>query len=118
VLNPGAFSIKEHVLATILAAAAGGAPHGIDMVVAHHSPHLIYTPHVTFWSSLAWVAINQLIGFGVAGFLIRYLVKPVAMFWYANLTKGLVWCLDCRYLPLLMESPQKAIGFKDILFPD
>lgn len=52
VLNPGAFSIKEHVLATILASSSGGLPHGIDMVVAHHSPRLIYTPNVTFWSSL------------------------------------------------------------------
>jgi hypothetical protein len=80
-LNPGGFTIKEHVLTTILASAAGGAPHGIEMVVAQHSKHLMYNQHVTVWSSMGWVAINQIIGFGVAACLIRYLVKPVAMFW-------------------------------------
>jgi hypothetical protein len=67
ILNPGPFSMKEHVLITIFAGAAGGHPHGMDIVVAHRSKSLLYNPDVNFWNSLAFVTITQMIGFGLAG---------------------------------------------------
>jgi hypothetical protein len=78
--NTGKFNIKEHVLITIIATAAGGIPHGIDNIVMQHGSKYFADAAVNIWNGMAWVAVTQLIGFGVSGFLIRFLVKP-AMFW-------------------------------------
>jgi predicted hydrolase (HD superfamily) len=80
-LNPGKFNIKEHVLVTIISTAAGGIPHGIDNIVMQHGRKYFADATVNIWNGMAWVAVTQLIGFGVSGFLIRILIKPAAMFW-------------------------------------
>jgi hypothetical protein len=71
VLNPSKFTVKEHVLITIIAGAAGGVPHGIDNVIMQKSDMFLNDPRINFINSLCWVAVTQLIGLGIAGFLVN-----------------------------------------------
>ncbi|KAI8903160.1 OPT oligopeptide transporter protein-domain-containing protein [Gorgonomyces haynaldii] len=80
-LNPGPFSIKEHVLIFIIAGSAGGLPYGVDNVVMQHGKSFINDPAVNMGNSLAFVTASQLIGYGLAGICRRFLVKPAAMLW-------------------------------------
>jgi OPT family oligopeptide transporter len=80
-LNPGPFSIKEHVLITIIANAGGSLAYGIDNVVAQKSSLFMGNDSITFFESLCWVLTTQLIGFGFAGLARRYLVYPKEMIW-------------------------------------
>ncbi|KAJ3258762.1 hypothetical protein HK103_003356 [Boothiomyces macroporosus] len=78
-LNPGSFSVKEHVIINIVAGAAGGKPYGLNNVIAQR---LIFNDHgVNFWNSLAWVLMTQMVGYGIAGLCRPFLVKPTAMLW-------------------------------------
>eukprot|EP00842_Homolaphlyctis_polyrhiza_P000565 jgi/Hompol1/1509/HPOL_000598-RA len=81
ILNPGPFTIKEHVLIYIIASSAGGQPYGIDNVVGQYMDRFMGDKNVTFWNSLAWVIATQMIGFGISGMTRRFLVRPAAMFW-------------------------------------
>jgi OPT family small oligopeptide transporter len=80
-LNPGKFSVKEHVLISLMAGAGGSRPHGIDNVVVQSSEMYLNDKTVNFWNSLAWILSSQLIGFGLAGIYRDILVKPVSMIW-------------------------------------
>jgi OPT family oligopeptide transporter len=80
-LNPGPFTIKEHVVIYAIASAAGGAPYGIDAMVAQKSKLFMDTHLVNVWNSLAWVATTQLIGFGIAAITRRFLVRPSQFIW-------------------------------------
>lgn len=80
-LNPGPFTVKEHVLIFIIAGAAGGLPYGVDNVVGQYASTYMADPAVNIWNSLAWVAVSQMAGYGIAGLARRFLVKPTAMLW-------------------------------------
>ena len=85
IFNPGQFSMKEHVLLTIIATTASGRQMGIKNVVAQR--YYLHQENVTFVTSLAFVLSAQLIGYGLAGFLRRFLVIPKVMIWPANLSQ-------------------------------
>ncbi|KAI8911443.1 OPT oligopeptide transporter protein-domain-containing protein, partial [Gorgonomyces haynaldii] len=80
-LNPGPFSVKEHVLIYIIAGAAGGLPYGVDNVVMQHGKSFINDPAVNGFNSLMFVTASQLVGYGLSGMTRRFLVKPSAMLW-------------------------------------
>ena len=85
-LNPGPFSIKEHIIVWVIASSASSAlAYGVDNVVGQHM--FLNDPSATFWPSLAFVLSTQLIGYGLAGLTRRFLVKPAAMLWPANLAQ-------------------------------
>ena len=84
ILNPGDFSIKEHVLVNMIAYSAAAEPYGLDNVIGQR--RYLNQESVTFWSSLAFVLTTQLIGFGLAGMTRRFLVKPKVMLWPYNFT--------------------------------
>jgi hypothetical protein len=60
---------------------SGGLPYGVDNVVAQYATPYMNDKKITLANSLAWVAVSQLVGFGVAGICRRFLVKPSAMLW-------------------------------------
>ena len=82
ILNPGDFSIKEHVLVNMIAYCAGKSPYGIDNVIGQR--YYLKQSSVTVWSSLAFVLTTQLIGYGLAGMTRRFLVKPAKIIWPYN----------------------------------
>ncbi|KAJ3071049.1 hypothetical protein HDU98_005900 [Podochytrium sp. JEL0797] len=84
-LNPGPFSMKEHVLIYIIASNSG-TPYGIDNVVVQAHPDLMGNPSITFASALGFVLVTQFLGYGWSGLTRRFLVRPTAMWWPGNLS--------------------------------
>ncbi|KAL5513349.1 hypothetical protein ACEPAH_3748 [Sanghuangporus vaninii] len=81
-LNPGPFTVKEHVLATIMATVAGGSAYATDIVAVQR---VYYNQTYNF--SYQWLVVmsTQLIGFSIGGIARRFLVQPPSMIWPANL---------------------------------
>ncbi|KAJ1980413.1 hypothetical protein H4R35_001136 [Dimargaris xerosporica] len=81
-LNPGPFTVKEHVLVSIFANAGATTAYAIDIVVIKE---LWYKSSIGFGASIMLLLSSQLIGYGLAGVVRRYLVQPAAMIWPATL---------------------------------
>ncbi|KAI9197234.1 OPT oligopeptide transporter protein-domain-containing protein [Polychytrium aggregatum] len=82
-LNPGPFSIKEHVLIYIMSNT--GTPYGIDNVVGQVAPQYLGDTNITVWQSILWIIATQCLGLGLAGMARDFLIKPPAMYWPGNL---------------------------------
>jgi len=81
-LNPGPFSIKEHVLITAIANAAGGTAYAIDIITIKK---IMYQRDIGKFGSFLLVLTTQCVGYGLAGVCRRFLVRPAAMIWPATL---------------------------------
>ncbi|KAJ7292102.1 OPT oligopeptide transporter [Mycena rebaudengoi] len=105
-LNPGPFSIKEHVLITIMAGVGAGSAYATDIVLPPSlfpsfpiavSSHLdvndlliavqrvYYNQQYNFGYQWMVVMSTQLIGFSIGGVARRFLVQPPSMIWPYNL---------------------------------
>ncbi|KAG2195358.1 hypothetical protein INT46_010956 [Mucor plumbeus] len=84
-LNPGKFSVKEHVLITVMANAAATSFDAIDIIVVQK---LYYNQDWGFGGGILLVLTTSLLGFGFAGVLRRFLVRPSAMVWPINLVNA------------------------------
>lgn len=75
-LNPGPFTIKEHVLITIMASVGAGSAYATDVVAVQR----VYY-HQTWNFSYQWLITmsTQLIGFSIGGIARRFLVSPPSM---------------------------------------
>ncbi|KAJ3007824.1 hypothetical protein HKX48_008912 [Thoreauomyces humboldtii] len=84
-LNPGPFTMKEHVIIVLMASAAGstgnGVPYGTDNVIGQK---LIAGQDVSFAASTFWTLATQLAGFGMAGIVRRFIIWPREMVWPGN----------------------------------
>ncbi|KAH0716485.1 hypothetical protein KY290_006839 [Solanum tuberosum] len=87
-LNPGPFNIKEHVVITVMAncgvSIGGGDAYSIGAITVMRA---YYNQSVSFLCSLIIVLTTQILGYGWAGMLRRYLVDPVDMWWPSNLAQ-------------------------------
>lgn len=87
-LNPGPFNIKEHVIITIFAncgvSIGGGDAYSIGAVAVMK---VYYKQTLSFICGLLIVLTTQILGYGWAGMLRRYLVDPVEMWWPSNLAQ-------------------------------
>ncbi|KAF0532938.1 OPT family small oligopeptide transporter [Gigaspora margarita] len=81
-LNPGPFNVKEHVLIAVAAGAGGGSAYGTDIIAIQD---LFYNQHPGFFLGMLLLMSTQMIGYGLAGFLRKYLVRPANMLWPSNL---------------------------------
>ncbi|KAH9475266.1 Sexual differentiation process protein isp4 [Psilocybe cubensis] len=81
-INPGPFTIKEHVLSTIMASVGYSSAYATDIVAVQR----VYY-NQTFNFSYQWMVVmsTQLIGFSVGGIARRFLVQPPSMIWPTNL---------------------------------
>ncbi|KAF4622117.1 hypothetical protein D9613_009302 [Agrocybe pediades] len=81
-LNPGPFTIKEHVLSTIMASVGATSAYATDIVAVQR---VYYNQTYNF--SYQWMVVmsTQLIGFSIGGIARRFLVQPPSMIWPANL---------------------------------
>ncbi|KAJ3306357.1 hypothetical protein HDV03_005324 [Kappamyces sp. JEL0829] len=100
-LNPGPFSVKEHVLVYIIAGSAGGQPYGLLNVVGQRL--FFGDNNVTVFNSLLWVLATQMTGYGIAGLCRRFLVKPTAMLWPGAL--GTVAFFNAFHNPKDLDDP-------------
>ncbi|KAJ3477668.1 hypothetical protein NLI96_g10300 [Meripilus lineatus] len=99
-LNPGPFSIKEHVLVTIMASVGAGSAYATDIVAVQR---VYYNQIYNF--SYQWMVVmsTQLIGFSIGGIARRFLVQPPSMIWPANL-------VTCALFNTLHQQQYSGIG--------
>ncbi|KAG2036608.1 OPT oligopeptide transporter protein-domain-containing protein [Suillus americanus] len=102
-LNPGPFSIKEHVLITIMATVAGYCAcfdHVTDIIAVQR---VYYGQRYSFVYQWMVVMSTQLIGFSIGGILRRFLVQPPSMIWPSNL-------VTCALFNTLHSQTYAGIG--------
>ncbi|ONH90786.1 hypothetical protein PRUPE_8G074200 [Prunus persica] len=81
-LNPGPFNIKEHVLITIFANA--GSAFGLGSAYAVGIVNIIkafYRRKISLLASWLLIITTQVLGYGWAGLLRKYVVEPAHMWW-------------------------------------
>ncbi|KAJ3094362.1 hypothetical protein HDU96_001716, partial [Phlyctochytrium bullatum] len=87
-LNPGPFSIKEHALIYVISSCSANPAYALFNIVAQR--HLQGDQGIDSARRMAWAicfAVGaQMIGYGMAGLCRRFLVRPAAMLWPANLS--------------------------------
>lgn len=81
-LNPGPFTVKEHVLVTVMSTVASSSAYATDIVAVQR---VFYKQQFNFSYQWMLVMSTQLIGFSVGGVARRFLVSPPSMIWPANL---------------------------------
>ncbi|KAI0245630.1 small oligopeptide transporter [Lactifluus subvellereus] len=82
-LNPGPFTIKEHVIITIMADISSRPAYATDIIAVQR---VFYNQHPNFVYQWLLVMSTQLIGFSIAGICKRILVAPPSMIWPENLS--------------------------------
>lgn len=87
-LNPGPFNIKEHAIITVMAncgvSIGGGDAYSIGAITVMKA---YYKQTLNFLCALLIVLTTQILGYGWAGMLRKYLVDPVEMWWPSNLAQ-------------------------------
>ncbi|EJF60906.1 OPT oligopeptide transporter [Dichomitus squalens LYAD-421 SS1] len=81
-LNPGPFTVKEHVLITIMANVGYQSAYATDIVAVQR---VYYNQTYNFGYQWMVTMSTQLIGFSVGGIARRFLVAPPSMIWPSNL---------------------------------
>ncbi|KAG9440100.1 hypothetical protein H6P81_020265 [Aristolochia fimbriata] len=87
-LNPGPFNIKEHVLISIFAQA--GCAFGIGNAYAVGIVDIIkalYHRKISFLASWILIVTTQVLGYGWAGILRKFVVDPAHMWWPSSLVQ-------------------------------
>ncbi|XP_011074283.1 oligopeptide transporter 4 [Sesamum indicum] len=87
-LNPGPFNIKEHVLISIFANAGSAFGNGpayavmiVDIIIA------FYRRKISFLAGWLLIITTQVLGYGWAGLLRKYVVEPAHMWWPSTLVQ-------------------------------
>ncbi|KAJ7006995.1 oligopeptide transporter 2 [Populus alba x Populus x berolinensis] len=81
-LNPGPFNVKEHVLISIFANVGSSTAYAvgiIDIIMA------FYKRKISFLASWILVLTTQMLGYGWAGIMRKYVVDPAEMWWPLSL---------------------------------
>ncbi|KAF9143404.1 hypothetical protein BGX30_000558 [Mortierella sp. GBA39] len=81
-LNPGPFSIKEHILIGTMAACNANTAYAVDIVILQK---IFYGEEQPFVAGLFLVLTTQVTGFAMAGAIRRFLVRPADMVWPSTL---------------------------------
>ncbi|KAJ7596526.1 OPT oligopeptide transporter [Mycena floridula] len=99
-VNPGPFSIKEHVLITIMASVGSGSAYATGVLAVQK----VYYKH-SYSFAYQWFLVmsTQLIGFSMGGIAHRVLVAPASMIWPSNL-------VTCSLFNTLHSSSLPGIG--------
>ncbi|XP_047943134.1 oligopeptide transporter 3-like [Salvia hispanica] len=109
-LNPGPFNIKEHVIITVIAncgvSQGGGDAYSIGAVTVMKG---YYKQTLNFLCALLIVLTTQMVGYGWAGMLRKYLVDPVEMWWPSNVAQ-------VSLFRALHERESKSMGMTRMRF--
>src|ERR1700761_2484790 len=81
-LNPCPFTVKEHVLATIMASVGATSAYATDIIAVQR---VFYSQNWNFAYQWMMVMSTQMIGFSLGGIAKRFLVSPPSMIWPGNL---------------------------------
>ncbi|OBZ77977.1 Sexual differentiation process protein isp4 [Grifola frondosa] len=102
-LNPGVFTIKEHVLITIMAGVGAQAAYATEIIAVQR---VWYHQKFNFIYQWMLVMSTQLIGFSVGGLARRLLVSPASMIWPSTL-------VECALFNTLHSQSYAGIGQHD-----
>ncbi|KAG6761229.1 hypothetical protein POTOM_034436 [Populus tomentosa] len=87
-LNPGPFNIKEHVLISIFANAGSafgsGSAYAVGIVTIIKA---FYGRSISFLAGWLLITTTQVLGYGWAGLLRKYVVEPALMWWPGTLVQ-------------------------------
>ncbi|XP_002518328.2 oligopeptide transporter 4 [Ricinus communis] len=87
-LNPGPFNMKEHVLISIFANAGSafgsGSAYAVGIVTIIKA---FYQRKISFFASWILIVTTQVLGYGWAGLLRKYVVEPAHMWWPSTLVQ-------------------------------
>ncbi|KAJ9705508.1 hypothetical protein PVL29_003513 [Vitis rotundifolia] len=87
-LNPGPFNLKEHVLISIFANAGSafgnGSAYAVLIVTIIKA---FYLRKISFLSGWLLIITTQVLGYGWAGLLRKYVVEPAHMWWPSSLVQ-------------------------------
>ncbi|OEL21098.1 Oligopeptide transporter 4 [Dichanthelium oligosanthes] len=87
-LNPGPFNMKEHVLISIFANAGfafgGGSAYAVGIV---NIIRAFYHRRISFFTGWLLVITTQVLGYGWAGLMRKYVVEPAHMWWPGTLVQ-------------------------------
>ncbi|KAJ9705500.1 hypothetical protein PVL29_003506 [Vitis rotundifolia] len=87
-LNPGPFNMKEHVLISIFANAGSafgsGSAYAVGIVTIIKA---FYLRKISFLSGWLLIITTQVLGYGWAGLLRKYVVEPAHMWWPSSLVQ-------------------------------
>ncbi|KAJ2160555.1 hypothetical protein GGF46_002151 [Coemansia sp. RSA 552] len=81
-MNPGPFTIKEHVLVSIFANASTSTVYALEIIVVRR---FWIAPALSFGAGVLLSLTSQLIGYSFSGVFHRFLVEPDAMVWPSTL---------------------------------
>ncbi|KAG6710959.1 hypothetical protein I3842_05G028900 [Carya illinoinensis] len=94
-VNPGPFNMKEHVLISIFANA--GSAFGSGYAYAVNIITIIkafYNHNISFVAGWFLITTTQVLGYGWAGLMRKYVVEPAHMWWPGTLVQvSLFWAL-------------------------
>ncbi|TEB27919.1 small oligopeptide transporter [Coprinellus micaceus] len=102
-LNPGPFTIKEHVLVTIMATVGAQSAYATDVVAVQK---VFYHQQWSFLYKWMLVMSTQLIGFSIGGIARRFLVSPPSMIWPNTL-------VSCALFNTLHSHQYAGMGNRD-----
>ncbi|KAF8898456.1 OPT oligopeptide transporter [Infundibulicybe gibba] len=77
-LNPGPFSIKEHVCITVMANVVVAGAYATDALMTQR---IFYKQELTFGYQILIVLSTQIFGFSLGGVLRQFIVWPSSMIW-------------------------------------
>ncbi|CAO2815802.1 unnamed protein product [Amaranthus hypochondriacus] len=81
-LNPGPFNVKEHVLITIFANAGSAFGNGSAYAVGIvNIIKAFYKRNISFFAAWILIITTQVLGYGWAGLMRKYVVEPAHMWW-------------------------------------
>ncbi|XP_012068073.1 oligopeptide transporter 4 [Jatropha curcas] len=87
-LNPGPFNVKEHVLISIFANAGSAFGNGSAYAVGIvNIIKAFYRRNISFVAAWILIITTQVLGYGWAGLLRKYVVEPAHMWWPATLVQ-------------------------------
>lgn len=87
-LNPGPFNMKEHVLISIFANAGSAFGNGSAYAVGIvNIIKAFYGRNISFVAAWLLIITTQVLGYGWAGLLRKYVVEPAHMWWPSTLVQ-------------------------------
>ncbi|OZJ02606.1 hypothetical protein BZG36_04278 [Bifiguratus adelaidae] len=83
--NPGPFNIKEHVMVVAMVNSCYQTAYAVDIIAIQK---VFYLQDIGWGGGLLLIWTTQFIGYGLAGFVRRWLVYPAAIVWPYDLVSA------------------------------
>ena len=80
-LNPGPWTYKEQMLATLCYSISGASPYAASNILVQKMPMFYNNQWVDFGYQVLLILSSQFLGFGLAGIMRRFVVYPVQAIW-------------------------------------